>query len=92
MPKRTPGGLPPLNPPRKSRRGFAAMDPEKLREIARKGGAAVPGHLRSFSQDRTLAAEAGTKGGRAKADVLKPRLSTAEANRQRRLDRAREDD
>ena len=27
----------------KSRRGFAAMNPERRREIARKGGASVPG-------------------------------------------------
>lgn len=48
----------------KSRRGFASMDPEKQREIARKGGAAVPADKRSFSQDRTLAATAGAEGGR----------------------------
>jgi hypothetical protein len=44
-------------------RGFAAMDPEKRREIARRGGAAVPFEKRSFSQDRQLAARAGAKGG-----------------------------
>ncbi len=48
-----------------SRRGFASMDPERQREIARKGGASVPGEKRSFSQDRRLAAEAGRKGGEA---------------------------
>lgn len=47
----------------KGRRGFASMDPEKQREIAKKGGASVPNHLRSFSQDRQLASEAGRKGG-----------------------------
>lgn len=47
----------------KQRRGFAAMDPEKQREIARKGGASVPDEKRSFSQDRDLAASAGAKGG-----------------------------
>jgi general stress protein YciG len=41
------------------------MDPERQREIARKGGASVPGEKRSFSQDRSLAAEAGRKGGEA---------------------------
>lgn len=46
-----------------SRRGFASMDPERQREIARKGGASVPGEKRSFSQDRALAASAGRKGG-----------------------------
>ena len=47
----------------KSRRGFAAMDPERRREIAEKGGASVPWDKRSFSVDRNLAAEAGRKGG-----------------------------
>ena len=46
-----------------SKRGFASMDPERQREIARKGGASVPSEKRSFSQDRRLAAEAGRKGG-----------------------------
>ena len=35
------------------------------KEIARKGGASVPSEKRSFSQDRTLAAQAGRKGGEA---------------------------
>jgi general stress protein YciG len=48
-----------------SRRGFASMDPERQREIARKGGASVPSEKRSFSQDRSLAAQAGRKGGEA---------------------------
>jgi general stress protein YciG len=47
----------------KARRGFAAMSPEKRREIARKGGASVPGEKRSFSQSPDLAAKAGRKGG-----------------------------
>jgi general stress protein YciG len=49
----------------KSRRGFAAMSPEKRREIAAKGGAAVPPEKRSFSQNRDLAASAGRAGGSA---------------------------
>lgn len=48
-----------------SKRGFASMDPDRQREIARKGGASVPSEKRSFSQDRSLAAEAGRKGGEA---------------------------
>lgn len=48
-----------------SKRGFASMDPERQKEIARKGGASVPSEKRSFSQDRSLAAEAGRKGGEA---------------------------
>ena len=39
------------------------MSPEKRLEISRKGGAAVPRDKRSFSQDRSLAASAGAKGG-----------------------------
>jgi hypothetical protein len=48
-----------------ARRGFAVMDKERQREIARKGGASVPDEKRSFSQDRDLAAAAGRKGGEA---------------------------
>lgn len=48
-----------------ARRGFAAMNPDRRREIARKGGAAVPPSKRTFSQDRDLAAAAGRKGGEA---------------------------
>jgi general stress protein YciG len=50
---------------RASRRGFAAMDPERRREIARRGGASVPSEKRSFAQNRDLAANAGRKGGTA---------------------------
>ena len=46
-------------PRRPALRGFAAMDAERRREIARKGGKIVPDEKRSFTQDRTLAAEAG---------------------------------
>lgn len=49
--------------PTKARRGFAAMSPEKRREIARKGGASIPADKRAFSQNRDLAATAGRKGG-----------------------------
>ena len=44
-------------------RGFAGMEQEKQREIARKGGANVPHDKRSFAQNRALAAAAGRKGG-----------------------------
>jgi general stress protein YciG len=44
-------------------RGFASMDEEKQREIARKGGQSVPDEKRSFSKDPELASEAGRKGG-----------------------------
>ncbi len=46
-----------------SNKGFASMDEDKQREIARKGGESVPNDKRSFSQDRGLAAQAGRKGG-----------------------------
>lgn len=47
----------------KSRRGFASMDPEKQREIARKGGRAAhaKGTAHEFSPDEARAA--GRKGG-----------------------------
>jgi uncharacterized protein len=48
-------------------RGFASMDVEQQREIARKGGANVPHEKRSFARDRALAADAGRKSGRAVA-------------------------
>ena len=48
-----------------STRGFASMDPEKQRAIARKGGESVPNEKRSFSQNPALAAAAGRKGGEA---------------------------
>jgi len=46
------------NSTNKSTRGFAAMDEQKQREIASKGGRAV-------SQDRAHMAEIGRKGGQA---------------------------
>lgn len=49
----------------KSRRGFALMDPEKQRAIARKGGQSVPDEKRSFSRNPDLAARAGRKGGQS---------------------------
>ncbi len=52
-------------PTRTSTRGFASMDPEKQRAIARKGGESVPHEKRSFSQNPALAAQAGRKGGQS---------------------------
>lgn len=56
---------PPEAPRKKQRRGFAAMDPEKVRAIAKKGGIAVhvKGTAHSFTPDE--AREAGKKGGMA---------------------------
>lgn len=60
-----------LHPPRK--RGFAAMDPDKRRAIAAKGGASVPSEKRSFAKDRDLAADAGRKGGSASRGGGRPK-------------------
>jgi general stress protein YciG len=49
----------------RQRRGFAAMDPVKRKEIAARGGGSVPAEKRSFSKDRALAASAGKAGGEA---------------------------
>ena len=46
-----------------SKRGFASMDEDKQRDIAR-----VPVEKRSFSKDHELASEAGRKGGQNVAD------------------------
>lgn len=55
-----------------SNRGTAAMDEEKRREIASKGGQSVPAEERSFSKDRELAREAGKKGGESVPDEKRP--------------------
>lgn len=49
-------------------RGFAHMkanNPERLAEIAAKGGASVSNENRSFTKNRDLAVSAGRKGGEA---------------------------
>lgn len=50
----------------KSKRGFAAMSPEKRKAVAAKGGASVPSHKRCFARDKALAARAGSAGGKAR--------------------------
>lgn len=66
-------------------RGFASMDEEKQRSIARKGGESVPNEKRSFSRSHELAAEAGRKGGRQVArenrSFSRNRALAAEAGR-----------
>ena len=47
----------------KSKRGFASMDPDRRREVARKGGSSVQPENRSFYKNRALAAKAGHIGG-----------------------------
>jgi hypothetical protein len=61
----------------KSGRGFASMDAEQQRQIARKGGESVPPEKRSFSQDRALASEAGRKGGQARGAGQKAKAKAA---------------
>jgi general stress protein YciG len=56
----------------KPKRGFAAMSADRLREIASKGGKAVPSDRRSFSQDRELAASAGRTGGIKSTHAKRP--------------------
>ncbi len=55
----------------KARRGFACMSPERIAEIAAKGGRSVPDEKRSFSRDRALAETSGRKGGLAGAGKKK---------------------
>jgi general stress protein YciG len=52
-----------MTPPRKERRGFASMSPEKQREIASKGGRAA--HQKGTAHEWTSdeARSAGRKGG-----------------------------
>ena len=45
------------------RRGFAAMDPKKQREIASKGGRAAHLHGTAHEWDSNEARQAGRKGG-----------------------------
>lgn len=52
-------------PKPRAKRGFAAMDSKRQREIARKGGESVPAEKRSFSLNRELAADSGRKGGQS---------------------------
>lgn len=48
--------------PRKPQ-GFAALSPERRREISSLGGRSVLPENRGFSRDRYLASSAGRKGG-----------------------------
>lgn len=49
----------------KAKKGFAAMSPEKQREIASKGGTAAHQQGKAHQWTPSTAAEAGRKGGRA---------------------------
>ena len=50
---------------RKSNRGFAAMDPEKQKQIAREGGRAAHRLGTAHKWSREEAREAGRKGGQS---------------------------
>ncbi|HEY7428869.1 MAG TPA: KGG domain-containing protein [Gemmataceae bacterium] len=50
---------------KKSKKGFASMDPEKQREIAKKGGKAAQRKGKAHKWTRDEAVEAGRKGGKA---------------------------
>lgn len=58
--------------------GFAALSPERRKEIAAKGGRNVPAHKRTFSNNKALASNAGIKGGRS-VDPKKRPFSTNKA-------------
>jgi general stress protein YciG len=64
--------------PMKKRRGFAAMDPEKVREIAHRGGLAVHAKGTAHRFTREEAIEAGRKGGVAR-HVVRGRKRAAAA-------------
>ena len=48
-------------------KGFAAISPERRREIAAMGGRATAASKRYFSVNRVAASVAGAKGGRSQA-------------------------
>ena len=52
-------------PRKKQRRGFAAMDPSKQKEIASKGGKASHAHGTGHEWNASSARDAGRKGGLA---------------------------
>lgn len=53
-----------LHPPKKSKRGFAAMSPEKQRELSRAGGKAVQASGKGYKWSSEEAQAAGRKGGK----------------------------
>jgi general stress protein YciG len=63
---------PPAPASEKQRRGFAAMNPDQVRELARRGGVAAhrAGTAHEFSSDEARAA--GRKGGLAAHSGRKP--------------------
>ena len=57
----------------KQRRGFAAMSPERQREIASKGGKTAHARGTAHQWDREAAQAAGSKGGAATGRVMRER-------------------
>lgn len=64
----------------KAKRGFALMSPERRREIAAKGGAAIKPENRPYSKDRGLAISAGIKGNKRSLEVRRAKRDAREAN------------
>jgi general stress protein YciG len=72
--------------PEKGRRGFAAMDPERRRELASRGGRNAHARGTAHIWNERAAREAGRKGGRAVgADREYMSLIGREGGRMRRL-------
>ncbi len=67
-----------VNVEKKSIRGFAAMDQQKQKEIARKGGRAAHEQGVAHEWSSTEAREAGKKGGQARGN--KPPRENGAAN------------
>jgi len=60
-------------------RGFAAMDPEKQREIASRGGKGVSNDRRYYATNVAAASEAGRKGAAIKQANYLARKAAKEA-------------
>jgi general stress protein YciG len=71
----------PAGAPTFAKRGFAAMDRGRQRDIASKGGSSVPVAKRSFSRDHDLAVRAGRKGGLARMKAVQAARSFDGAER-----------
>ena len=80
--------------PNKQERGFAAMTPEKQREIARKGGMAVSENRQhmseigrkggeAVSQNRNHMAEIGREGGKSSHGGKRPSQSSGDGHQSR---------
>lgn len=59
--------------PARRPQGFAAISPERQREIASMGGKSVKPEQRAYSRDRDLAVRSGQLGAPAAAEVKRER-------------------